>query len=446
MPGEPVEGRARHGLRRPAHRQGAAGAASRTSSRPSRAGSPLCTLRSSPSSRWAARPPSSSASSGRRPGCAGIADYQTNGDCAAGTGSFMDQQASRLLYDIEDVGDIVLGAGKAASIAGRCSVFAKSRHDPRAAEGLPAAGGAARASATPSSATSRAPSPRARSSSRRSPSSAAWPPTRAPCRRCARRSASTDGDLFVPELYAWMGAIGAALIEADGARRSRQPAARVDVQRCRRPTSPSPSRSRMDRVLLLRDMAEPYRFAGEGVVDAYLGIDVGSVSTNLVVIDDAGRASSRRSTSRPTRGRSRSSTRRSRHPRRVRRPHPRAAAWAPPAPAASSSASSRGADIITDEITAHKTGADFIGRKIDRQVRHDLRDRRPGLQVHQPAGRHRRRLRHERGLRRRHRLVPRGAGREARHQHHRRVRRAGPQLAGARSAWASAAPCSWSAT
>src|SRR5665648_769808 len=58
--------------------------------------------------------------------CAGIVDYQTNGDCAAGTGSFMDQQASRLLYDIEDVGDIVLDAGKAASIAGRCSVFAKS--------------------------------------------------------------------------------------------------------------------------------------------------------------------------------------------------------------------------------------------------------------------------------------------------------------------------------
>jgi len=59
-------------------------------------------------------------------GSVGISDYQTNGDCAAGTGSFMDQQASRLLYEIEDVGDIVLGAGKAASIAGRCSVFAKS--------------------------------------------------------------------------------------------------------------------------------------------------------------------------------------------------------------------------------------------------------------------------------------------------------------------------------
>ena len=59
-------------------------------------------------------------------GRVGIVDYGTNGDCAAGTGSFMDQQANRLLYDIEDVGDIVEGAGKAASIAGRCSVFAKS--------------------------------------------------------------------------------------------------------------------------------------------------------------------------------------------------------------------------------------------------------------------------------------------------------------------------------
>jgi activator of 2-hydroxyglutaryl-CoA dehydratase len=38
----------------------------------------------------------------------------------------MDQQANRLLYDIEDIGDIVRAAGKAASIAGRCSVFAKS--------------------------------------------------------------------------------------------------------------------------------------------------------------------------------------------------------------------------------------------------------------------------------------------------------------------------------
>ena len=34
----------------------------------------------------------------------GIVDYSSSGDCAAGTGSFIDQQASRLLYQVEEVG------------------------------------------------------------------------------------------------------------------------------------------------------------------------------------------------------------------------------------------------------------------------------------------------------------------------------------------------------
>ncbi|MGB9512337.1 MAG: BadF/BadG/BcrA/BcrD ATPase family protein [Candidatus Acidiferrum sp.] len=56
----------------------------------------------------------------------GIADYSTSGECAAGTGSFLDQQASRLKYRVEEIGDIVAQAKCAARIAGRCSVFAKS--------------------------------------------------------------------------------------------------------------------------------------------------------------------------------------------------------------------------------------------------------------------------------------------------------------------------------
>ncbi|HGE70024.1 TPA: hypothetical protein ENX78_04255, partial [Candidatus Poribacteria bacterium] len=59
-------------------------------------------------------------------GTVGILDYEKNGECAAGTGSFMDQQANRLKFEIEVVGDIVMKAGQAANIAGRCSVFAKS--------------------------------------------------------------------------------------------------------------------------------------------------------------------------------------------------------------------------------------------------------------------------------------------------------------------------------
>ncbi len=56
----------------------------------------------------------------------GITDYSTSGECAAGTGSFLDQQATRLKYRVEEIGPIVAGAKCAARIAGRCSVFAKS--------------------------------------------------------------------------------------------------------------------------------------------------------------------------------------------------------------------------------------------------------------------------------------------------------------------------------
>ena len=56
----------------------------------------------------------------------GIMDYSTSGECAAGTGSFLDQQASRLKYRVEEIGDVVTQAKCAARIAGRCSVFAKS--------------------------------------------------------------------------------------------------------------------------------------------------------------------------------------------------------------------------------------------------------------------------------------------------------------------------------
>lgn len=56
----------------------------------------------------------------------GIRDYQRNGECAAGTGSFIDQQASRMNYSIEEIGEIMQKATGCANIAGRCSVFAKS--------------------------------------------------------------------------------------------------------------------------------------------------------------------------------------------------------------------------------------------------------------------------------------------------------------------------------
>jgi predicted CoA-substrate-specific enzyme activase len=53
-------------------------------------------------------------------------DFSMNTVCAAGTGSFLDQQASRLGLKTEELGELALQCEHPPRIAGRCSVFAKS--------------------------------------------------------------------------------------------------------------------------------------------------------------------------------------------------------------------------------------------------------------------------------------------------------------------------------
>ncbi len=55
-----------------------------------------------------------------------VSDFAMNTVCAAGTGSFLDRQASRLGVSIEEMGDMAASAQRAAPIAGRCAVFAES--------------------------------------------------------------------------------------------------------------------------------------------------------------------------------------------------------------------------------------------------------------------------------------------------------------------------------
>ncbi|AQS58563.1 acyl-CoA dehydratase activase [Desulforamulus ferrireducens] len=55
-----------------------------------------------------------------------VADFAMNTVCAAGTGSFLDQQASRLNIAIEEFGDLALKGRSPVRIAGRCAVFAES--------------------------------------------------------------------------------------------------------------------------------------------------------------------------------------------------------------------------------------------------------------------------------------------------------------------------------
>lgn len=56
-----------------------------------------------------------------------LKDFSVSSMCASGTGSFLDQQATRLGLDIEtEFGEAALRSRAPARIAGRCSVFAKS--------------------------------------------------------------------------------------------------------------------------------------------------------------------------------------------------------------------------------------------------------------------------------------------------------------------------------
>ncbi len=219
----------------------------------------------------------------------GILDYQTSGECAAGTGSFIDQQATRLLYTIEEVGPAACGASCAARIAGRCSVFAKTDMIHAQQKGYT---------------TDQILRGLCDAVARNYKSSivkgrAVVPPVAFIGGVAMNQGVSnalreafklSESDLLIPEHYAWLGAMGAAMLEAEEYRKRsfkrihqlRQHEAARKNFACSDPLS-------MQHVLLLRDRAEPARLPAPGErVEAYLGIDIGSVSTNLVVIDAEG--------------------------------------------------------------------------------------------------------------------------------------------------------------
>jgi predicted CoA-substrate-specific enzyme activase len=55
-----------------------------------------------------------------------VTDFSMNSVCAAGTGSFLNQQAFRLNLPVEKIGPLALHSQHPVRIAGRCTVFAES--------------------------------------------------------------------------------------------------------------------------------------------------------------------------------------------------------------------------------------------------------------------------------------------------------------------------------
>ncbi len=296
-------------------------------------------------------------------GSLSIVDYATNGDCAAGTGSFLDQQAGRLQYAIEDVADLVAQSDRSAQVAGRCSVFAKSDMIHAQQKGYNPAevlGGLCDAVAR----NFRAAVVRSHPVAAPVVMIGGVASNNAVVKSLRQAFELGEDELVVPQAHTHIPAIGAAVAAQKMGPKAPNLSALSDMRQTgdsdggQFPTTPPLS---MENVLLLRDRAGQYIGENDSsCAEAYIGIDIGSVSTNVVVIDRAGRVIAEIYT------------------KTMGRPIEVVAdalkqiekQWGDSLSicGVGTTGSGReligelvGADTVNDEITAHKTGALFVG-------------------------------------------------------------------------------------
>jgi predicted CoA-substrate-specific enzyme activase len=298
-----------------------------------------------------------------------IRDYDTSGDCAAGTGSFIDQQANRMRLTVEEIGEMVARAGSAARIAGRCSVFAKSDMIHAQQKGfspeeiLKGLCEAVARNFKSSINKGKDPVPRV-----------ALVGGLFANQGVVRAVRDTFGfapdDVVLPWGYAHLGAVGAALLAADDPapeekRQGKEFRLSADSTGEGEKSFPSWPPLDSSEVIFLRDrvaQAPPL----DGRPEVFLGIDVGSVSTNFALLDGEGNLLKEiyvRTKGRPvqvvTEG-LRELWEEFGERIRIR--------------GVGTTGSGReligelvGADTVQDEITAHKTGSSFISQRYFRQ-------------------------------------------------------------------------------
>ncbi len=297
---------------------------------------------------------------------AGIADFETNGDCAAGTGSFMDQQAGRLCYPVEDIGDIVMAAGRCPKIAGRCSVFAKSDMIHAQQKGyMP--GEVLKGLCEAVARNFKSNIVKGRKITGRTAFIGGVAMNSGVAGAIQRVFDIEEKDFVVPEHCSYIGAIGSAILASGNGHLFDGKLFAEKIQGAPAAGSqkfPSLKPLSREKVLFLRDRVFDYSFEGRTLpVDAWLGIDVGSVSTNFALVDAEGsviREIYLRTRARPIDvvGEGLAELQASVGDKvRIR--------------GVGTTGSGReligelvGADTVNDEITAHKTGSDFIGTKL----------------------------------------------------------------------------------
>ena len=224
-----------------------------------------------------------------------VRDFALNTVCAAGTGSFLDQQAQRLGIDIEtEFGRLALQSKSVPRMAGRCSVFAKSdmihlqqQATPKSdiiaglclalARNLKGNLGCGREFPRPMVFTGGVAA------------------NAGVVRAMEEVFELPEGGLVVPEEHFFTGAIGAVLIaqkrgDAKAVVSAGSFLERIEsyLQQRGSALSSAPRREPLSGPTAPEPESRVYHELLEGAggrVDAYLGVDVGSISTNVAVIN-----------------------------------------------------------------------------------------------------------------------------------------------------------------
>ncbi len=298
-----------------------------------------------------------------------VADFSMNTVCAAGTGSFLDEQAARLGLDIDnEFGELALKSDSPPTIAGRCSVFAKTdmiHLQQLATPDYDIVAGLCFALARTF-----------RSNIGRGKEFVApvifqgGVAANAGMIRAFREVLDLqEEELIIPEHHGVMSAIGAAFELVDprstGGNGHKPAFAGPEPLRLyARARGEWESHQPLPAQSYERDISAVPLPEGDEVIDGYAGIDVGSISTNVVVIDTQGKVLSRCYLM--TAGRPLEAVRKgfaevgAELGKRVR------------IRGACTTGSGRyltadyiGADLTKNEITAHATGAAFVDPKVD---------------------------------------------------------------------------------
>ncbi len=215
-----------------------------------------------------------------------ITHFNRNAQCAAGSGSFWYQQATRMGYNDREMAEIALKAGSAVPISGRCAVFAKSdmTHaiNDGATRGAVAAGMARALVETILTGVAQ--------NRVRGPGTlilaGGVAENKAVLKYLQEYAVSAGLDLSVPPLHRYLGALGAAAKGLPVSAKSLHRGADKETGRYE-PESPLPPLDPSKVVYVNGGCA----VIGSGVNDGtvYLGVDCGSVSTKCALLDKKGR-------------------------------------------------------------------------------------------------------------------------------------------------------------